>query len=365
MINRKYTVNNRLLYFSFNQNNSCFSIGTEKGFTIYKSVPLNDYYSRELQGGIGIISMFNNSNILAFVGGGKRPFAPLDQLIIWNDATSKVLCEISVDSKIIDVKIKDSLIAIIMKKKVEIYYYDSLKNILNYKNIDTIQTPENQSAIFGINLDPNQHIISYLSKNVGEVIIKIYDEYKKDKEINFKIKKIAAHQSEVTYITLNYKGDLLASCSEKGTIIRLFLINTGKLLKELRRGTDYAEIYSINFDKNSHYLICGSSKGTIHIFNIKANKGPKNPKSFLSSIGSYLKIENDYLKDEWSFAQMHTDTQGKYIVNFVGEDNTFVVLTDNGIYYRSKFSPSIGGECPINQKKEYLFLEKNDDDFFF
>ena len=108
-----------------------------------------------------------------------------------------------------------------MKKKIEIYYYDSLKNILNYKNIDTITTPENQSAIFGINLDPSQNIIAYISKNIGEVIIKVYDEYKKDKEIISKIKKISAHQSEVTYIALNYKGDLLASCSEKGTIIRL------------------------------------------------------------------------------------------------------------------------------------------------
>lgn len=365
MINRTYTINNRLLYFSFNQNNSCFCIGTEKGFTIYRSKPLNDYYSRELQGGIGIISMFNNSNILAFVGGGKRPFAPLNQLIIWNDSTSKVLCQINVDSKIIDVKIKDSLIAIILKKKIEIYYYDSLKNILNYKKIDTISTPENQSAIFGINLDPSQNIISYISKNIGEIIIKIYDEYKKDKEIISKVKIIPAHQSEVTYISLNYKGDLLASCSEKGTIIRLFSTNTGKILKEFRRGTDYAEIYSINFDKNSHYLICGSSKGTIHIFNIKANRGPKNPKSFLSSIGSYLNIQNDYLKDEWSFAQMHIDAQGKYIVNFIGEENTFVILTESGFYYRSKFSPSTGGECLVYQKKKYLFLEKNDDEFYF
>ena len=91
---------NTLLYFSFNQNSSCFCIGTDKGFTIYKSVPLNDYYIRELNGGVGIISMFNNSNILALVGGGKRPFSPQNKLIIWNDATAKTICEITVDFKI-------------------------------------------------------------------------------------------------------------------------------------------------------------------------------------------------------------------------------------------------------------------------
>ena len=217
-----------------------------------------------------------------------------------------------------------------------------------------------------MNLDPNKTYIASISKTIGEIIIKKYDEPKKDKEPKPKVKKIRAHQSEVTYIALNYKGDLLASCSEKGTIIRIFSVKKGTSIKELRRGTDYAEIYSLNFDKNSNYLICGSSKGTIHIFNInKENEGTKNPKSFLSSLGSYLNIQNDYLNNEWSFAQLHIDSKGKSISNFVGEDNTFVVLVDNGYYYRSNFTPSTSGECSILQKKEFLFLESNEDDFLF
>ena len=364
-MNRSYTINNNLLYFGFNQNCSCFCIGTEKGFTIYKSIPLNDHYTRELNGGIGIISMFNNSNILALVGGGKRPYSSLNKLIIYNDATSKQLCEIEVESKILDIKIKNSLIVIIMKKKIKLYYYDSLENILNYKNIDNIDTPDNRSGILGLNLNPDINIISYISKKIGEIIIKIYDKINIYEELKYKIKKISAHQSEITYMTLNYQGDILASCSEKGTIIRLFSVKNGNLLKELRRGTDYAEIYSLNFDKNSHYLICGSSKGTIHIFNIKENEGVKNPKSFLSSIGSYLNIQNDYLKNEWSFAQFHIESKGKYITNFVGDNNIFVILTNDGLYYRVKYNPSTGEECKILQQEKYLFIEAKDDDFLF
>ena len=107
---KSYSEDNNLLYFSFNQNSSCFCIGTNKGFAIYKSVPLHDYYVRELNGGVGIISMFNNSNILALVGGGKRPFASQNKLIIWNDTTAKIICEINADFKIMNIKIKDSLI---------------------------------------------------------------------------------------------------------------------------------------------------------------------------------------------------------------------------------------------------------------
>ena len=360
---RSYTTYNKdFLYIGFNQDSSCFCIGTEKGFTIYKSSPLNDFYIRDMKGGIGFICMFENSNILGLVGGGKRPLAALNKLIIWNDATSKILFEIEVDSRILNVKIKKSLIAIIQKKKIKIYFYDSLENLFNYKNIDTIATPENKNGLFGLNLDPSKNIISYLSKNTGEIIIKIYDDLKKDKEINNKIKKISAHQSEITYMTLNYNGEILATCSEKGTIIRLFSINTGKLIKELRRGTDYAEIYSLNFDKSSNYLICGSSKGTIHIFNVKENKGVKNPKSFLSSLGSYLNIQNEYLQNEWSFSQYHIEVKSKYLVNFVDE-NSFVIITEDGIYYRCKFNPSTGGECTTLQQKNFPFMDLNDDDF--
>ena len=79
--NKNEEEENSMLYISFNQDNSFFSIGTEKGFVIYKASPLNDFYKRELKGGIGHISMFDNTNIIGLVGGGKRPFSALNKLV--------------------------------------------------------------------------------------------------------------------------------------------------------------------------------------------------------------------------------------------------------------------------------------------
>ena len=62
-----------MLYGSFNQDSTCFSIWTQKGFKTYSLYPLNDVYQRELDGGIGIVEMLYKSNILALVGGGKCP----------------------------------------------------------------------------------------------------------------------------------------------------------------------------------------------------------------------------------------------------------------------------------------------------
>jgi WD40 repeat protein len=68
---------------------------------------------------------------------------------------------------------------------------------------------------------------------------------------------------------LNYVGTLLATASDKGTLIRIFSIDTGNPLQELRRGAEKADIYSISFDFQSKWLACSSDKSTIHVFSVK------------------------------------------------------------------------------------------------
>lgn len=68
---------------------------------------------------------------------------------------------------------------------------------------------------------------------------------------------------------MNYDGSLLATSSEKGTLIRIYRTDTGEFLHEVRRGSDKAEIYSVCFNSSSKLLACSSDKGTIHIFSLE------------------------------------------------------------------------------------------------
>jgi WD40 repeat protein len=58
---------------------------------------------------------------------------------------------------------------------------------------------------------------------------------------------IVAHAGTLACLSMSMDGSKVASASEKGTLIRVFDTETGKLLNELRRGSERAEIHRCAF----------------------------------------------------------------------------------------------------------------------
>ena len=84
---------------------------------------------------------------------------------------------------------------------------------------------------------------------------------------------VAAHESDLARLALSGDGSLLATASDKGTLIRVFDSHSGAQLREFRRGVDRALVYSIVFCPETKYLACSSDKGTVHVFNLKSEGG--------------------------------------------------------------------------------------------
>lgn len=82
---------------------------------------------------------------------------------------------------------------------------------------------------------------------------------------------ISAHNGAIACITLNRDGSILATTSDKGTLIRLFNTQTGEKISELRRGSEPALIKHLSFEWDSGaYISCCSDKNTIHVFKTPA-----------------------------------------------------------------------------------------------
>ena len=79
---------------------------------------------------------------------------------------------------------------------------------------------------------------------------------------------IQAHQTQLSYIAINNDGTLMATASEKGTVVRIFSIPDGKKLYQFRRGSMPARIYCMSFNATSTLLCVSSATETVHIFKL-------------------------------------------------------------------------------------------------
>jgi len=167
-------------------------------------------------------------------------------------------------------------------------------------------------------------------------------------------------------MTLNYWGTLLATASEKGTIIWLYNPHTLEALQELRRGSDKAELYSIAIDVKTKWLGCTSDKGTVHIFSIqklglsredidgaeednkRAVDNTKNHKHMFK----FMKRISKYFDSEWSFAKFWV-TDSRTLCTF-DKDENLIVISAEGTYYWASIDHEHGGDCKKLVEKKIL-----------
>jgi WD40 repeat protein len=361
-------IKDQMLYVSFNQDSSCFAIGTQRGFKIYSSYPLKNAYERILDGGIGIVEMLYKSNIIALVGGGHSPKYNKNKVIIWDDYQNKIISELKFTTSVLNVKLKRDKIFVVCSRRIFIF------NLQNYHNLDIIDTLYNPKGLFGLNRNENQTIIAFpisLEKENIQGYIKIKN-YNKEKEL-----LIHAQDNIISYISINNDGTMLASSSDQGTIIRIHRISDGLFLKEFKN--DNSEINYICFDNYSKFLASTCDRGIIHIWSLdncikkmneieekKNDDNVDNNENIVNSEINNKDLSQNKLsffqnifgfKGEYSFAQITLEEQ-KCICTF-DKDNNIIVIGSEGEYYHAVLNSKKGGNCIIDYS--YSLVEKKEE----
>ena len=109
-----------------------------------------------------------------------------------------------------------------------------------------------------------------LPPSTGEVLI--YDTTATES-----VNVIVAHQSTLGSLNINSAGTMLATASEKGTVIRVFSVPMGGKLFHFRRGSLPAHIYCMSFNAASTLLSVSSATETVHVFRLVAQQSPFKP----------------------------------------------------------------------------------------
>ncbi|KAM0947684.1 putative transcription factor WD40-like family [Dioscorea sansibarensis] len=345
-----------LLHLSFNQDHGCFAAGTDRGFRIYNCDPFREIFRRDFdEGGIGVVEMLFRCNILALVGGGTRPHYPPSKVMIWDDHQSRCIGELSFRSEVRAVRLRRDRIIVVLDHKIFVY------NFADLKLVHQIETVPNPKGLCAVSQQQGSLVLVCPGGQKGQVRVEHYGARK--------TKFIMAHDSRIACFALSQDGQLIATASTKGTLIRVFSTADGTLLQEVRRGADRAEIHSLAFSANMQWLVVSSDKGTVHVFSLKVNLGstgsekarpsPEPNSQGVNSIPSFFKgVLPKYFHSEWSVAQFRLHEGSQYIVAFGHQKNTIVILGMDGSFYRCEYDPVAGGE--MKQLECYNFLKTDE-----
>jgi len=301
---------------------SIFTATTPAGFAVYRAYPLQVIRKRgkvfcstgvalavysnsrvELTGGtLSAAVPLHSSNIIFLLGGGRSPLYPPNKVVVWNDAIGKDVAELEFRERVRGIACRRGWLAVSLRRRVVVFTITS--TITRYGEWDTCDNPRGETPIHSyllfiisnferryfrlglltIATAPYATLLAIAGRQVGHVqLIHLppcpLPEYRGPPSSSpprkpppppskHPVSIIAAHTSALTSLSIPPSGRLLATTSERGTLVRVWDSVTGKLIREFRRGTDKAEIYGVAFRPDEQELCVWSDKGTIHVFTL-------------------------------------------------------------------------------------------------
>jgi len=307
-----------------NQPRSHFAITTHSGFATYETNTLKPFIRHTQLFGYDRGSMCEKTNMVILVPSNGEGQAPSSMIQFWNDIRSTETKTVNVGRPVLNVVSSRQLTVPITNNSVHIY------NISTFQFYGTIETYANPHGAGDIAWSQNKRIVACPGDAVGQLRIYYIDQGRSV--------LIDAHTRPITCVKISDDGTLVASASEKGTVIRLFETETGKLHREFRRGVDQADIHSLAFHPNGKYLLVSSSKGTVHVYALE------RPNT-VSMLGG-LPLMPSYFSSEWSFCQYRVPIEegnvpgiGKLhiVCTFSETGKDVIVITDTGLHYTFPF----------------------------
>eukprot|EP01119_Soliformovum_irregulare_P012129 TRINITY_DN3137_c0_g1_i1.p1 TRINITY_DN3137_c0_g1~~TRINITY_DN3137_c0_g1_i1.p1 ORF type:complete len:255 (-),score=38.13 TRINITY_DN3137_c0_g1_i1:19-783(-) len=234
---------------------------------------------------------------------------------------------------------------VVLETKIHIY------DISTMKILHTIDTVPNPKGICALAVSEENCYLAY-PNSIEKGSIVIFDALTLQM---FNV--INAHKTPVSRLTINEAGTLMATCSAKGTVIRVYSLPDASRCYQFRRGSYFANLYCLAFSFDSSLLCVSSDTGTVHIFKIDQSSSVSTTAQ-RSSMSSYI-------SDMWegiparSFALLKLPNPIENVCA-INKTNTMVMIaTADGYFYHYHMDPKLGGE--LKQSSETRYLKSKED----
>lgn len=309
---------------STNNDDSCFCCCHSKGVSIYDSYPVQMRLDLNFDDtGINKCFLLNRTNYIAMVrnnirvrgdgitsGSNKEtnddPLFPiLNQVFVWDDLLKKIIFKLNFLYPIDKIFLTRLYLIVVSFKEIKIFTFTNPpRKLYDSHTLKTDDTYTNGNIDF--KLIKSIGVLAYESINrLGQIYISRldYDNVTTCSDSNYiPTNIIKAHKNPIQLMRLSPHGKYVATCSIKGTIIRVFNTVNGLLINEYRRGLDSATIYNMKFSQDNRFLCVVSNKQTLHIFQVmdeewnQRSQNLKNRRIYNRSVCS-IKLFNPLIRN--------------------------------------------------------------------
>ena len=296
-----------------------------------------------------MVSMLYKTNIFCIIGSENNPDYKQNQVLIYDDLLDKILYKITLNEKALNIKLTKDKVFIVTINKIFV-----LNSKDEYSILFAVDTCNNPNGLIVINYSEENAIMVYPSsekdQTKGELTIKYLDKDIKD------FKYLSPHVHKIAHIALSYNGLFLVTASEEGKTIRIYETENLEKLEDLTK--EKSDIKYINIDSNNQFLAASNENGIIYIWSLyksfeklkQLGKGDNNVnENKILNTGSILAnipiLGGKWFDKNYCFAQVKLD-QPNSIFHF-GPDNTLIIVTSYGKYYKAKIDMKKGGDCQI------------------
>ncbi|KAJ8457234.1 hypothetical protein ONZ51_g11658 [Trametes cubensis] len=301
-----------------------FTTSTKAGFAVYRAWPLQLLRKREITGGtLSFVVPLHTSSLLFLVGGGRSPRYPPNKVILWDDALAQEVAELEFREKVRGLACRRGWLAVALRRRVVVFQVG--ETVSRYGEYDTC---DNAKGLLTIATAAHSTLLAIPGRQMGHIQLVHLPPCPAPQPIGppsstpptrpppaptkHPVSIIAAHTTALSTLSVPPSGRLLATTSSRGTLIRIWDTTTGKLVRELRRGTDKAEIYGVAFRPDEREVCVWSDKGTVHVFALTSGTGASNRQSTFSPLTPFIPLPK-YFDSEWSYAQYRIPSQSAHI----------------------------------------------------
>ncbi|KAG8682451.1 hypothetical protein FRC11_014858 [Ceratobasidium sp. 423] len=283
-------------------------------------------------GTLAFVQPMHASSLLFLVGGGRAPLYPANKVILWDSVTQCEVAELEFKERVRGLVTRRNWLVVALKRRVVAFEVNA-----GVERRGEWETAENERGLMAIATAPDSTMLAIPGRQPGHVqLIQLppcphppppspppnttpkpkAPQAPSGPDIPPPLTTqpgaiIVAHESKLAALSLTASGRLLATASQRGTLVRVWDTRSRARIRELRRGTDRADIYGVAFRGDEQEVCVWSDKGTVHVFKLAKQGeevGAKNRTSKLSALKDYVRLPKIFVS-EWSYAQYRLPAQ--------------------------------------------------------